>query len=224
MLPKYRGASPVQHAILNGENEIGVTYQLMDKGMDTGKIINQFSYKLGGNETTEILYDILFEKAANMLPATINQYLNHELIPYKQNEEDATYCYSPTHPESTYIYKDDAKINWNSCSLKHIYNMIRAYYPWPISWTTVDDINSADIKVTDKGLSTGTLKNDRDHVESLQNNKNSKLILKSDKNLKIKIYKAEYLPQNNELKIDEIQVEGKNIVGWKDFINGYAVK
>lgn len=145
LLPKYRGASPVQHAILNGDELTGVTLQLIDSGMDTGDVIAQFEYKMNGTETTNVLYETLFLQAANALPKVLNDYVNNVVTPEPQNNEDATYCYSSTNQKSTYIYKDDAKINWETMSIDQIERMIRAYYPWPIAWTTLKDMEAAKI-------------------------------------------------------------------------------
>ncbi len=161
LLPKYRGASPVQHALLNGDEVTGVTFQLVDKGMDTGDVIYQFEYKMQGVETTDVLYDTLFIQAAETLPVVLDGYVNNNLTPVPQNHDDATYCYSLTNQKSTYIYKEDAKIDWESMSIDQIERMVRAYYPWPIAWTTLKDMEAAKI-----------------------------IKLRNDWNLRVKIYRA----------------------------------
>ncbi|MFZ5425300.1 MAG: methionyl-tRNA formyltransferase [Patescibacteria group bacterium] len=200
LLPYYRGASPVQAAIKNGDKITGVTYYVMDKEMDTGDTLFQFEYKLKGTETTQDLYSTLFNKAAEKLPEVLNQYEKNILTPKPQNNIEATYTYSLTHPKHTFIYKEDAKINWEK-PVQQIEQEIRAYYPWPISWTTLEEIN----------------KNSK--IATLENNPPK---LKKDKNtnLTVKIYSAE-ITSVNKLKINELQVEGKNKMNWKDFSNGY---
>ncbi len=192
LLPKYRGASPVQHAILNGDKVTGVTFQLVDKGMDTGNIIYQFEYIMQGVETTDVLYEALFIQSAKILPTVLNSYVNNDLTPMPQNNNDATYCYSLTNQKSTYIYKDDAKINWESMSVDQIERMIRAFYPWPIAWTTLKDMEAAKI-----------------------------IKLRNDWDLRVKIYRANII--EGRLNILEIQVEGKNKMSWKEFLNGYTL-
>lgn len=197
LLPKYRGASPVQFSILNADDITGVTYYLMDKGMDTGKIIYQFEHKMTKKETSGQLYKVLFEKAAQELPNTINKYVKGNLIPYEQEEINATYTKSKTNSKHTFIYKEDAKINWN-LNAEQIEASIRAFDPWPISWTSLKELADAlNLQLKDKF-------------------KNS--------TLKVKIYDASVQgsadPKTN-LKINKLQVEGKKVFNWTDFENGY---
>ncbi|MEZ6255356.1 MAG: methionyl-tRNA formyltransferase [Patescibacteria group bacterium] len=139
LLPKYRGASPVQHAILNGETTTGITYYIMDKGMDTGNIITLEPYEINQNVKSGELYKLMFEHAAEILPTVLENYMSGELVPKGQDESKATYCYSKTNPTTTHIEKEDAKIDW-SLSPIQIHNHIRAYNPWPIAWTTLGEI------------------------------------------------------------------------------------
>lgn len=206
LLPKYRGASPVQHAILNGDKKTGVSFQLMDKGMDTGALIYQFEHNLVGNETTGALYGTLFDQAAKVLTEVINNYAGKKLIPQPQNHDKATYCYSKTHPKSTYIYKEDAKVEWDKASLEQIEAMIRAFSPWPIAWTTLYDMQEGNLFVNDKGISYQNIK--------------KPFISKVQKDLRIKILEAAF--NNDVLEIKELMVEGKNKMNWEGFLNGYC--
>lgn len=196
LLPKYRGASPVQFAILNGDNKTGVTYYLMDEGMDTGDIVYSFEHKLNHTETSESLYSTLFKKAAENLSVVIKGYMNNQLEPIKQNHNKATYTFSKSNKKSTQITKYDAKINWNDSAVQ-IERQIRAYIPWPISWTTMDELN-----------------NNRTITATFILRDSSK------ENLKVKIYGAKVI--DNKLNIELLQVEGKQIVDWKSFENGYS--
>ncbi len=198
-LPTYRGASPVQQTIINGDKNAGITYYLLDKGMDTGKILYQLEYPLTQNETTGELYKVLFDTAAKQLPTVINEYVNGTLVPTPQDESKATYCYSPTNPKSTHIQKEDAKIDWNKTTI-HVERAVRAYNPWPIAWTTLIELETAS--------------------ESRLSEK-FKLKDGAAKNLKVKIHKARIVA--NMLEIEVLQIEGKNKASWKDFLNGYAI-
>lgn len=145
LLPKYRGASPVQFAILNGEKETGITYHLMDKGMDTGPILAQIKHKLSGNETSGDLYNQLFQVAADNLTKVITNYTEGKIAPEMQNNDAATFTYSKTRLKTTFIFKEDAKIDWNSHS-NVIERQIRAYNPWPTAWTTLGEIPGINLK------------------------------------------------------------------------------
>jgi methionyl-tRNA formyltransferase len=195
LLPKYRGASPIQHTIINGDQVTGITFQQIDKGMDTGDIVFQVRYELKGNENTQNLYNTLFEIASMQVQKVISEYISGKLIPKKQDESAATYCYSPSHPKSTYIYKEDARISWEE-PVDRIERKIRAYYPWPIAWTTLNDIENS-------GLFGVVRKN-------------------GDKDFRVKLHSARL--NNGKLEIEKIQVESKNILGWEDFVNGYFIK
>lgn len=196
LLPNYRGASPVQFTIKNGDEKAGVTYYLMDENMDTGDILYQFEYKLSGSETSDALYEILFEKAAQKLPKVINEYLQGTIKPKKQNNEVATYTFSPTHPKNTFIYKEDAKINWTD-SPQQIEQNVRAYYAWPIAWTTLGEMQKYHSSIYNMSKLKG-------HINT---------------ELKVKVLKAEIF--ENKLKINELKVEGKNTLNWEKFKNGY---
>ena len=195
LLPKYRGASPVQYAILNGDEKTGVTFYLLDKNMDTGNIIAQIEYKIDSKYTSDELYKILFQLSAQKLPEIIKNYSEGKLKPIKQDGNLATYTISKTNPKSTLIFKDDALIDWNENPEK-IERLVRAFNPWPIAWTYLKDLETSKIISEKIEL--------KDHI---------------DKNLKIKIFKAHL--ENEKLKPDEVQVEGRNKMDWDSFKNGY---
>lgn len=195
LLPKYRGASPVQFAILNGNEITGVTYYLLDEGMDTGDVIFQLEYKIESNFTSEELYDILFKISAEKLPDVLNKFIKKELIPYPQYHESATYTISKNYPKKTVIFKEDALINWGD-DPKKIERMVRAFNPWPIAWTNLEDIENINCFIEKIQL--------KDHV---------------DKSLKVKIFKLHLA--SDKLQIDELQVEGKRRISWDEFKNGY---
>ncbi|HOD01146.1 MAG TPA: methionyl-tRNA formyltransferase [bacterium] len=198
LLPKYRGASPVQNAILNGDKKTGVTFYLLDKNMDTGDIITQIEYKIDSKYTSDELYKILFQISAEKLPEIIKKYSEGKIIPIKQDENLATYTISKTNPKSTLISREDALIDWNENPEK-IERAIRAFYPWPIAWTYLRDMEKAEIFPEKVEL--------KDHI---------------NKNLRVKIFKSHL--DDGKLKIDEIQVEGKNKMNWESFKNGYLKK
>ncbi|MBP7927982.1 hypothetical protein KAZ57_02440 [Patescibacteria group bacterium] len=197
-LPKYRGASPVQHTILNGETETSITFMKMTKGMDEGPLLKQVPYKLNGTETTESLYQQLFELAGPSISQVMKDYAEGRLPPEEQNHTLATYCYSKTNPKSTLINKVDAKIDW---SLPHsqIERMIRAFNPWPIAWTTLEQI--CDAQLFDQMY----------------------LNPKKDKNYTLKIFEAK-INNNGKLEPKVLQVEGGTKMDIKDFLNGYFIK
>jgi len=198
LLPKYRGASPVQHAILNGDEYTGVTYYLLDENMDEGDILSQFEYKIDPDITSGELYSTLFKLSAQNLPKTIKNYLEGKVTPIKQDNSKATYTISKTNPKHTFIYKQDALIDWQQNAEK-IHRAIRAYNPWPIAWTYLGDLETTQLI-----------------FESI------KLKPNVNRNLKVKIFSTSI--NDEKLKINQLQVEGKNKSDWVSFVNGYCEK
>lgn len=198
LLPKYRGASPVQFAIMNGDDMTGITYQVLNKKLDAGEILSQVGYKMNQSETSKELYETLFEVAAGKLPDVILGHFTGSIKPISQDEEKATYTYSRTHPHHTHIFKEDGLINWKSDPVT-IERKIRAFYPWPVCWTYLNELQGTNC------LLYGKIKF-REHVK---------------KDLLVKIYKAHL--DGNKIGIDKIQVEGKKIMSWEEFKNGFLL-
>jgi len=131
LLPKYRGASPIQAAILNGETETGVTIILMDEQMDHGPILAQEKIALDPAETTSTAMSKLAQFGSEILARAIPNYLNGKIAPQPQDHTQATY--------TKLVKKDDGKVNWQENNIQ-IERMVRAYNPWPGVWTTVGEM------------------------------------------------------------------------------------
>ena len=128
LLPKYRGPTPVQSAILNGETATGVTIMQVDKDVDHGAIFSQKEFQIGQNETYPLLHDRLAEEGADMLVDVIQKI--DSIAPQEQDHSQATF---------TKIYtREDGRIDW-SHSAEEIYNQIRALNPEPGTWTMWND-------------------------------------------------------------------------------------
>lgn len=127
LLPRYRGASPIQWALLNGEEETGVTIMKVIPELDAGDIISQRRVKIEREDNAKTLHDKLAEVGAELLVETIPLYVSGKLKPVPQNEEEATYC-----PQ---IKKEMGEIDWTRSS-REIFNQIRAFTPWPSAYTT----------------------------------------------------------------------------------------
>lgn len=122
LLPKYRGASPVESAILNGETETGVTIQQMEYKMDSGPIIAQEKIQIGDDETAPELRKRLIQLGGELLVKTLSEYIKNKIKPTPQDESQSTYCKK--------IKKEDGEISLNDNSVKN-YNKFRAYANWP---------------------------------------------------------------------------------------------
>ncbi len=148
LLPKYRGASPIQSAILDGEEKTGVTLMLMDEKMDHGPIlalqeleISRLRQSFGGQSipktTYQELHNKLAELGAKLLVETIPNWISGKIKPKPQDESKATY--------TKILKKEDGKISWNK-SAKEIERQIRAFNSWPGSFTLCQK-NDKNIKV-----------------------------------------------------------------------------
>ena len=122
ILPKYRGASCIQAAILNGDEETGATIIKMDTGLDTGPILAQTSIRIENNWTAGVLYDKVSLLGAEILSKTLKKYIKGEIHPAVQDNAKASYV-----PK---LKKEDAKIDWSG-DAEYIVRFVRAMSPWP---------------------------------------------------------------------------------------------
>lgn len=122
LLPKYRGASPVQCALLDGEKETGITLMRMNEKMDEGDILVQEKAEIGEKDTAETLMEELAELGAKMTVKFIPDWISEKIDSSPQDHSKATYC-KP-------VKRDDGKVDWNSTA-EEIYHKWRAYFPWP---------------------------------------------------------------------------------------------
>lgn len=128
LLPMYRGAAPIQWAVINGEKESGNTTMLMNEGLDTGDMLLTQKVTITKEMTSGELYDILKVQGSKLLLETIEKVSKNEIIPIKQEGET---CYAKM------LDKNLAVIDWNN-SAESIHNLIRGLNPWPIAFTTYE--------------------------------------------------------------------------------------
>lgn len=195
LLPRWRGASPIQYVILNGNAETGVTVMLMDEKMDHGPIITNAKYKIQNAKlTTPELAEILSNVGAELIVETIPKWIKGETQPVLQDESKATYC--------KILKKEDGKIDWSKSAMD-IERQIRAFTPWPGSFTFW--------KRSEKEVRLEMVK--ADIAEKLRNLKPGVIFIEENG-----LFIA---TGNGILEILEIQPEGKKEMNVKDFINGY---
>ncbi len=192
LLPKYRGATPVAYALLKGEKVTGVTYLLTTVEMDKGDIIRQIPFEISERDTDETLYRKLFVLAGQYLEYVLSNYSKGYSTLKKQQEELATYCTpSGKLDRSTLLSKDDSRIQFSK-SPEEIERAVRAFYPWPVAWTTMGELGSY-LKVSLRNL--------------------------DDITLRVKIHESHL--EQGELVVDKLQPEGKKVLSFDEFKNGY---
>ncbi len=128
LLPKLRGAAPIQWAVLSGEKETGVTTMLMDKGLDTGDMLMSEKLEIGEYETSEELFERMADKGGELLVKTIRNIEN--ITPKKQNDAEATYA--------PMLTKEMAHIDWNETTAK-ISKLICGMNSWPLAYSFYDE-------------------------------------------------------------------------------------
>jgi methionyl-tRNA formyltransferase len=126
LLPKYRGAAPIQWAILNDDPETGVTIMKMDPGLDTGDILTQESTPIQPDDYAQTLHDRLARKGAALLLRSVPEYVNGTIKPRPQCAEGATYTRK--------ITKEDGRLDWTQPA-RALWNRVRAFTPWPGAFT-----------------------------------------------------------------------------------------
>lgn len=128
LLPKYRGAAPIQWAIAKGEPETGVTIMKMDAGLDTGPVLSMGRTTILPEDDSQTLHDRLARMGAALLVETIPGYVEGKITPQSQPAEGAIYAAK--------IKKEDGQINWNLPAAT-IWNRLRAFTPWPGAFTYI---------------------------------------------------------------------------------------
>lgn len=141
LLPHYRGAAPIQRALMAGESVVGVTTMFMDEGLDTGDIILQKSMEIGSNTTHGELEKVLAEEGASLLLATIAMFETGQVVRTKQDDSQSNYA--------PMIDRSDEVIDWSK-SAWDIHNQIRALSPSPGTYTV---LNGSKLKIYQSRLS-----------------------------------------------------------------------
>jgi methionyl-tRNA formyltransferase len=140
LLPQYRGAAPINWAIINGETETGVTTFFLDEKIDTGEIILQEKIAIKETDTAGTLHDKLMLLGANLVLKTVEQIENRSVKRQKQSS-------SQNLKKAPKIHKETCRVNWNS-PIQEIYNHIRGLSPYPAAWSTLfNDTETVLVKI-----------------------------------------------------------------------------
>jgi methionyl-tRNA formyltransferase len=196
LLPRWRGAAVIQAPILAGDAQTGVTIMKMDAGLDTGPIIAHMAVNVLPNETAETLHDELSALGAKILPETLKAFARGEMELKPQDENQVTYVLE--------LKKEDGKIDWKKPAVE-IERMVRAYTPWPSTFT-----------ISDLRFSNKTIK-----IISAENN-----ILPVNKFKIGEVFlddgKMAVQTGDGALVIKKLQLEGGKPMGAEDFLRGHS--
>ena len=193
LLPRWRGAAPIQRAIEAGDHTTGSCIMLMEKGMDTGPILSSKSININPSDTSKTIHDKLSNLTAEMLVKTLKEYIDGKVVPIKQKEDGVKYADK--------IVKDEAIINWSLPSI-NIFNKVRAFYPFPSTYTFLSGVK---IKIVETKL----CKDSHQFEPGTIIECNNKIIVACG--------------NKSTLEITYLQKSGKNIMSVKDFLNGTKI-
>ncbi|HEY8888890.1 MAG TPA: methionyl-tRNA formyltransferase [Clostridium sp.] len=193
LLPKYRGAAPINWSIIDGNIKSGNTTMFMDVGLDTGDILLTDEVELSCDITAGQLHDILMSRGAQLLVKTINGIVDNSIEPVKQENESSSYA-----PK---LGKEMAMINWEQSS-SNIHNFIRGLNPWPIAYTHYENRVMKIYKSS--------------QVNEISDKKIGSIIEVSKEGLKVST-------GSGVLLIEEIQFPGKKPLKVKDYIIGNKI-
>ncbi|MBQ7030971.1 MAG: methionyl-tRNA formyltransferase [Bacilli bacterium] len=187
LLPKYRGAAPIQWSLINGDKETGITLMHMDEFMDTGDIIDTIKYEIKDTDDIGTLHDELSVLGSNLLDKNLEYLISGNVKRIKQDNDLATYA--------PMIERDMEEIDFND-SVINIYNKIRAFSPWPLTRTKINDEEVKVIKAH--------YKNEKSEVNKLYVTKDSLGIGAKD----------------GIIYFDIIKPIGKNAMEIRNYLNG----
>lgn len=202
LLPKYRGAVPIQKALLDGEKETGITIMLMSEGLDEGDIIDTYTEEIREDDTNISLRERLVKKSTEVLIPVLNKWINGEIVPIAQENSLATYCWQKD------ISKDKAEIKLEEYEPKYIDRMVRAFIPWPIAWIVLPESNN-------ENLSKKTMK-----IYKAELTKGKKIIMPGMLWTDGRDVYVSTKEEGVSLKFIDFQIEGRNRMGGREFLNG----
>ena len=194
LLPKYRGAAPINRAIIDGETATGVTSMIMDKGMDTGDILLIHETPIEPNEDAKSLHDKLSEQGGELVLETLSRLEKNDLLPIPQDHNLASYA-----PK---LKKEESLMDWEKAADK-IFNRIRGLTPWPGTHTLY---NGKRLGILKGEVIPGELSDRPGRVERI-----------TDSGIEVGTGK-------NRLRITELKPEGKKAMLTKSFLSGYKIQ
>jgi methionyl-tRNA formyltransferase len=206
LLPKYRGAAPINWAIANGERETGVTIMQMNAGMDTGDMFATRAVEIGSRETAIELSARLSELGASLLSETLPLIERGEIKPTPQNDEEATYA--------PLLKREDGLIDWQM-SARDIENRVRAFQPWPGTYTF---FRGGRLSIWRARAVNGEA-NQLDHTGADHTRAEPATIIAIDKS-GIVVASA----GSTRLRVEELQLEGKRRLMAEEFARGMRLE
>jgi methionyl-tRNA formyltransferase len=200
LLPKYRGAAPINRAIMNGERETGVTTFFLRQEIDTGAVIYRETIPIGPDETAGELHDKMMVIGAQLVKKTVDTIASGDV---KTLEQDSLICSNEVIPDAPKIFRHDCKINWELNAL-HIHNHVRGLSPYPAAWTT---LMRGDQELQVKVYSTAVVDTDS-HAQIVAGKVSDDLVVQCGV---------------GRIRITSLQPAGKKRMSAEEFLRGYKL-
>lgn len=201
LLPQYRGAAPLNWAVINGETKTGVTTFLLDHEIDTGKVLFKYETEIGENETVGDIHDRLMETGAGLVLKTVDALASGEYkaIPQEELAAGTEIKHAPK------IFKDDCKIDWNKPT-ETVRNLVRGLSPYPTAWSLLVN-NETGEKIQTKIFFAGkTDENEAAQPGTIKTDKKKTLLVACG---------------NGWLNITDIQLAGKKRMKTEELLRGF---
>ena len=192
LLPQYRGAAPINWAVMNGEQVTGVTTFFLQHAIDTGDIISQKNLPIGADDTAGVVHDKMMHLGADLILETVEAIEKETVSSIPQDDSLVS--------EAPKIFKETCEINLNQ-SINKVYDFVRGLSPFPTAWTTLD---SKMLKIY---ACTKVLKKRADGISDFETDGKSYLHLWAE---------------DGYLDITDLQIQGKKRMVIRDFLNGYT--
>ena len=201
LLPQYRGAAPLNWAIINGETKTGVTTFLLDHEIDTGKILFKTEIEIGENDTVGDIHDRLMEIGANLVLKTVDAIATGNIQPIPQDNllDETVIRHAPK------IFKEDCKINWENTT-EEIRNLIRGLSPYPTAWSNLINKKTGEEILAKMYFAQNVASYDADVPGSIKTDGKNYL------NVACK---------NGWLQITDLQISGKKRMKAEEFLRGF---
>ncbi|MDR7856390.1 methionyl-tRNA formyltransferase [Tissierella sp.] len=194
LLPKYRGAAPINWAIINGETETGVTIMEMEEGLDTGDMLLWESIDIDVNDDAQVIHDKLSDLGGKLIIEALQGLKSGVIKKTPQNDDLSTYA--------SMLYKEMGRINWNDSS-QYIYNLVRGLKPWPSAYTKYKE---EIIKIHKVSL-----------INKFKDGKNGEIVKVNNEGIYVNT-------SDKTIIIEELQFPGKKRMGVSEYLKGNSIE
>lgn len=198
LLPQYRGAAPINWAIINGEKITGLTTFFIDEKIDTGNIIETISLPIEQTDNVEDIYEKMLPNGVILVMSTLNKIAHNNIKIYAQKESENL-------KDAPKLNKDNTRINWSDTG-ENIYNLVRGLSPYPLAWSI---LRHGDDQISCKISKVKFKKDKHEHHNGF--------VLCDHNSLFVVV-------KNGFIEIVEIKLSGKRLMKTKDLLNGFEIK